>query len=477
MPDGVLQWYDEKSGEGTIVRGGQRFSVHVADMDPTARYPGARVHFDIRREHGAERAVEVHLRQGTRVGRGHGRFGTLTGARRPDTKGSAPFAHPHPDLGLSLAVHPLEVVQAWADAISRGEQDTALSLFAPDAVVHLAEADLVGRRQLDSWLEQHPALGCGQRATLQGRGAELEVSWEPVEPGTPEAGVGCTVKHGLIVEAWPLESERSHVELALESGVGPLRIESVVRGDVPPDAVAYAQERIGRLAEIIDEPILFARVKLTHASDPTRKRPEFAQAFLDVNGDAVRAQVAAGSMLEAIDVLQSHLRSRIEQRASRRETFQRLSGHAETGEWRHGDLASKRPDYFDRPVEERELVRLKTFAAEELIPDEAIFDMDQLGYDFYLFRDLASGADSLVESVAEGQYLLTRLGAPEVDLGPSAYRVVMSTTVPPTLLVSEAIERLNVSGDPFVFFQNATTGRGNVCYHRYDGNYGLIASD
>lgn len=477
MPDGVLQWYDEKTGEGAVVRSGQRFAVRHADIDPAARHVGARLHFDIRRENGAERAVEVRLRHGTRVNHRHARFGTLTGAARPVTKGSAPFVTPNPDLGLSLHEHPLELLHAWADAVSRGERDTALSLLSPDAVVHLADSDLASRRNIGSWLEQHPAFGSGRRVTLRGLDGEFEARWGPGGHDAPEVGVRCGVNHGLIVEVVPFVSEELQSEAAFEPGAEPLQIESLVRGEVPANAVEYALKRIGRLAELIDEPILFARVTLTHAGDPARQRPELAQAFLDVNGEAVRAQVAAGSMLEAIDLLQEHLRDKIQHRNARREALQRWSGQAEVREWRHGDVASKRPEYFDRPVDERKLVRLKSFATEELTPDEAIFDMEQLGYDFYLFRDLASGIDCVVERGTKDQYLLTPLEAFGADIGPNAYRIETSMLTPPRLSVNEAIERLNISGEPFVFFRNAATLDGNVCYHRYDGNYGLIETD
>jgi hypothetical protein len=40
--------------------------------------------------------------------------------------------------------------------------------------------------------------------------------------------------------------------------------------------------------------------------------------------------------------------------------------------------------------------------------------------------------------------------------------------------VQQATQRLDDGGEPFVFFANAMTGRGNVVYRRYDGNYGLI---
>ena len=39
------------------------------------------------------------------------------------------------------------------------------------------------------------------------------------------------------------------------------------------------------------------------------------------------------------------------------------------------------------------------------------------------------------------------------------------------------IERLDASAEPHIFFANATTGRGNVLYRRYDGHYGLIVPE
>jgi hypothetical protein len=44
----------------------------------------------------------------------------------------------------------------------------------------------------------------------------------------------------------------------------------------------------------------------------------------------------------------------------------------------------------------------------------------------------------------------------------------------PRLTVAEAAEQLDVSGLPFVFFENTETGRGNLLYHRLDGDYGLV---
>jgi hypothetical protein len=59
-------------------------------------------------------------------------------------------------------------------------------------------------------------------------------------------------------------------------------------------------------------------------------------------------------------------------------------------------------------------------------------------------------------------------------LGPVDASVTVSEMPAPRLSLTEAAARLDASGQPFLFFVNAETGRGNVIYHRYDGHYGLI---
>jgi hypothetical protein len=45
---------------------------------------------------------------------------------------------------------------------------------------------------------------------------------------------------------------------------------------------------------------------------------------------------------------------------------------------------------------------------------------------------------------------------------------------PPEEPLARAIDRLELSGEPFAFFRDPGSGRGHVVYHRYDGHYGLI---
>src|SRR5579875_2765884 len=107
MPDGIVRWYDPGSGQIAVVRRGKRFMATTADVEPVARRAGARVHFDIRRDGGVERAVDVRLRTGTRVSHRQRRFGALTAARRRFGKGPAFYEEVHPGLHAAAERRPL----------------------------------------------------------------------------------------------------------------------------------------------------------------------------------------------------------------------------------------------------------------------------------------------------------------------------------------------------------------------------------
>lgn len=237
------------------------------------------------------------------------------------------------------------------------------------------------------------------------------------------------------------------------------------RGEVPEAAKEYATEKISQLARLTDKPILFAQVKLTLEPNPARQRPALAEATLDVNGSQVRAHVAADRFEEAVDLLEGRLRRNMAKTAERvdRETVR----HAPEGRSPH------RPEHLDRPIDEREVVRHKTFALQPMRWDEAAFDLEVLGHDFYLFTELETEVDCVVGHAESGGTEVL----PGDDVAAAALHEVQDLhvgPVAPVLRLDEAEERLDVGHEPFVFFVDADTSRGNVVYRRFDGHYGLI---
>jgi ribosome-associated translation inhibitor RaiA len=248
----------------------------------------------------------------------------------------------------------------------------------------------------------------------------------------------------------------------------------VTHGKISEDDLDYARRRLTPVVEKITEPVLLVRIKLTLSGDPGRSRPAIAQVMVDINGDLVRAHTAAETMPVAIDLVRERLQDQLDHRAQGRQALRRRRLTGGPGEWRHGDLPTTQPDYYDRPIEQRKLVRRKTFAIEELTPEEAVFDMEQMDFDFYLFTEIPLGEDAVVERQPGSDYRLSRLHPTDVEVEPRAATPTVSPHPPPRLLVNDAIERLEAIGTRFLFFANVDTGRGNVVYHRYDGHYGLI---
>jgi len=249
-----------------------------------------------------------------------------------------------------------------------------------------------------------------------------------------------------------------------------------VHGDVAPDVQAYARHKIGQLAKLAPGPVLLARVKFKQALDPAVERPALAQATLDVSGRLVRAQVAARQFDEAIDLLEARLRDRLEHLASHLRDRRRRPAAGAPGEWRHGDLAVPRPAWFPRPVEERAVVRHKRLALTPMSVAEAALDLDLLDYDFYLFVEAETGRDALVWRRLEGTLGLAVAGGRLPNVTACAVSV-QPAPAPPRLTPKEATGRLDLTGEPFVFFVDDTTGQdGGVAYRRCDGHYGLISA-
>ena len=85
----------------------------------------------------------------------------------------------------------------------------------------------------------------------------------------------------------------------------------------------YARRRIVQLDRYTPRPVLFARVELDRMADPSVERPVLAKAMLDVSGRRLRAQVAAGRVNEAVDLLSDRLRQQLEHLSRRLRTRRR----------------------------------------------------------------------------------------------------------------------------------------------------------
>ncbi len=230
--------------------------------------------------------------------------------------------------------------------------------------------------------------------------------------------------------------------------------EIVVEGDVSARARAYAMEKFAALTRFSPLPVLSGHVRFTHTNHRDLFKRVIVEANLDINGRPIRAQVAAATSYEAVDLARDRLRRKLSQ----------LGRHpAKQG----GRERSHRPGYAPRAVAERDVLRRKTFEPATASLEEAEFDLEMLDYDFLLFTDEASRLDTVVSrDGADG-------GTDGGTDGMAGYHVTVLPRAP-MMTLEAAKSTLDATDLPFVFYCDPQTKRGNVLYRRHDGHYGLI---
>ena len=454
---------DEERQCAYVVRNGRSYEAALSEVEAAARVPGARVRYRLRRANGIEWAEHVELRSGTRTNKRQRRFGDLTGANRPGT--NVPTSG-QKAYGIDVATQPFRVVDAWMSAMGDQNIDAATSLYLPGAVLDIAGNRLEGRDRIRAGLESSSWVGV-DAATIELHGTDRYVRADRPD-GDPSRSTYLIVEHGQIVEQW-IDSEPAVV---LDETDDSVLTQVVTKGTVGADEVGYAEKRLDHLLESRDE-VTFARLKLNHEQGGSDEAPAMAQITIDLNGTAMRAHSAAATMMEAIDLAVKRLHNSLDRRHDRRHYVMKSPVSGE-GHWRHGDAPAVRRRYFERPADEREIVRHKSFAPEDITVDEAAWDMELLDYDFFLFTDLGTGHDRLLER-RDGGGLRLHLMDVDSDSSPEIHEhVELSEEIAPVISPSKAIQLMDGAGRPFLFFRNQATGRGNAIYRRYDGHYGLI---
>lgn len=369
-------------------------------------------------------------------------------------------------LGADVSTQPVRLATVWAAAVTCRDVDDAVALYSPGAEVHTAAGVIRGRTGLLSFLEGLPvANDRNDVPSVAGRDRHVTVQWAAVGDD-PAWQTTIAIEYGMILEQWIDGLE------PVEMSEGPGVIHVTTRGPVPADAPDFLRQHVETVLDTIGDPLLSARGKLEAATDPAVARPFRAEVALDVNGRVIRAHGLGTSTQEAIMEVVHRLRDRLEHRSDR-ERRRPAARTAGPGQWRHGNLPTVHPPWFERPPGEREIVRHKSPVPFELTVDEAAWDMHMLDFDFLLFRELGSGQDTVIWLAADGAHV-QQVGQLLDDIDVGMTDAELASEPAARLSVRDAIARLDASGDRFDFFENASTGRGNVLYRRYDGHYGII---
>jgi cold shock CspA family protein len=211
MPRGRVKWFDSKAGEGSIVRQrGGELPVRASDIEPKARIARAVVQFDIEREEGMRRAVNVRLHPGTRVSGHERRYAEIGGGR---ALGHAHVIPEHTDVQVHLEGHPTRVAHQFMQLLQQSDLATLTHLYAPDARLHADGPVRTGRNHIQRYFTASPLLGLqASKVTMRGEDATILIEWAQGGLKLGETTTGWTrlkISEGQIVEQWMEISEEA----------------------------------------------------------------------------------------------------------------------------------------------------------------------------------------------------------------------------------------------------------------------------
>lgn len=243
-----------------------------------------------------------------------------------------------------------------------------------------------------------------------------------------------------------------------------------LRGEFGSDLVDYARDKVTVALTHTGRALLWGQVRIVRHPDPARERPIDVHANLDLDGRTVQVHASAARPQEAVDLLVKRLAHRLE-----RISHDRDHGAGSRTTPRNGDAREADPVRTSGTLEaDREIVRHTTVSPTPCSVDEAVEEMDDEGLDFHLFVEAASGLDAVVYRSGPTGLRLSRSDGSTDQAEPDGATVTASSQPAPLLDTAEAVQRLALTGLPFLFYVDADHGRANVLYHRADGDYGLI---
>jgi ribosomal subunit interface protein len=195
-----------------------------------------------------------------------------------------------------------------------------------------------------------------------------------------------------------------------------LRMEIVVHGRnvvVPDHYRQHVTEKLARL-ERYDHKIIRTDVELQHERNPRQNGScQHVEITCRTRGPVVRSEACAADFYKALDLAAERLERRFRQAADRRRVHHGRrtpkslaalpvdgSPALDTAEAPATDEAADGPG---------RVVREKEHPAKPMTVDDALFEMELVGHDFYLFSDADTGRPSVVYRRHAYDYGLIRL--------------------------------------------------------------------
>jgi putative sigma-54 modulation protein len=163
---------------------------------------------------------------------------------------------------------------------------------------------------------------------------------------------------------------------------------------VATDIQAYANDKISKVARLIDGPTTEVEVELFTEKNPAIKNSQVAEVTVFSKGPVIRAREAAGDMHAAIDMVADKLDRRIQHMRGKIKDKHRAGPRGFKTEMPTAEEAEELPS----------VVKTKALSLKPMSTDEAILQMELLGHDFFVFMQPDSDDINVLYRRRDGDY-------------------------------------------------------------------------
>jgi ribosomal subunit interface protein len=187
-------------------------------------------------------------------------------------------------------------------------------------------------------------------------------------------------------------------------------VDIVVKGrnvEVPDHYREHVADKLSKV-ERYDQKLMRADVELFHERNPRQSdKCQRVEITVMTRGPVIRAEACAKDFYAALDLAITKLDGRLRRAADRRRVHRGRHAPMSVAAATAGlptDLPELPPPAEESPVNLAEhdegqpwrIVREKEHPADPMTVDDALFQMELVGHDFYLFHDKESGRPSVV---------------------------------------------------------------------------------
>jgi putative sigma-54 modulation protein len=161
----------------------------------------------------------------------------------------------------------------------------------------------------------------------------------------------------------------------------------------------YVEKKLSRL-DRYQNGELMAKVVLSLAGSPHVEKRAKAEVQLDLPGGLLRVEEEDQDLYAAIDRMVDRLEVQLKRYRERRFVGKRHSYQGPPPPEVRDMEALRKPEEEEGP----RIVRVKRFEMKPMDPEEAVFQMEALGHDFFVFRNAKTDEINVVYRRKDGNY-------------------------------------------------------------------------